>query len=122
MENLVQKNMWETYTLAWSNSDALERLKLLEKSVNPDCDYADPLLQVSGYHALSDYMAELQKSITGIKFVTIAFKTHHNKSLAHWNMVDGHGALLAPGISYLKHDVHGRLVEMSGFFDPPSAA
>jgi hypothetical protein len=37
-------------------------------------------------------------------------------------MVDGKGNLLAPGISFLNHSVDGRLVEMSGFFDPPGAA
>jgi hypothetical protein len=37
-------------------------------------------------------------------------------------MVDGNGNLLAPGISALTHSLDGRLVEMSGFFDPPGAA
>jgi hypothetical protein len=90
--------------------------------VSPHCDYADPLIQMGGYRALSGYMAELQKNVPGIKFVTTAFKTHHNTSLAHWNMVDGKDNLLAPGISFLNHSVDGRLVEMSGFFDPPGTA
>jgi hypothetical protein len=121
MDMIVQKNMWEMYTSAWSEPDAAKRLELFEKSLSPHCDYADPLIQTGGYRALSGYMAELQKNVPGIKFVTTAFKTHHNRSLAHWNMVDGNGNLLAPGISFLNHSVDGRLVEMSGFFDPPSA-
>lgn len=122
MDNSAQKNMWETYSLAWSEADETKRLELFEKSVSPHCDYSDPLIQMGGYRALSGYMAELQKRIPGIKFVTTAFKTHHNISLAHWNMVDGKGNLLVPGISFLNHSVDGRLVEMSGFFDPPGAA
>lgn len=122
MDNIVQKKMWETYSLAWSELDEGKRLELFEKSVSPHCDYADPLIQMGGYRALSGYMAELQKNVPGIKFVTTAFKTHHDKSLAQWNMVDGNGNLLAPGISALTHSVDGRLVEMSGFFDPPGAA
>jgi hypothetical protein len=66
-------------------------------------------------------MASLQANIPGVAFRTTGFSTHHGRSLAHWDMLDGRGTLLAEGSSYLLHAADGRLLQMNGFFQVPPA-
>lgn len=110
---------WEAYSIAWSMPDESDRLKLLELSLSPDCIYTDPLMQTIGYAQLSAYISELHKNIPGVAFVITDFKNHHDRSLAHWNMVNGNGNLLFEGASYGLYGADGRLTQMTGFFEPP---
>ena len=116
----AHKNTWDTYTKSWSERDTSKRLQLFEQCLNPDCVYTDPLAQATGYVQLSGYMSELQKNIPGVKFVTTDFKSHHDRSLTHWNMTDGKGNILAQGASYGMYGDDGRLQQMTGFFEPPN--
>lgn len=120
MDSSSYQNTWETYTSSWSETDASARLKLFEKCLSPDCVYTDPLIQATGYSHLSGYMTELHKNVTGVKFITTDFKYHHDRSLAHWNMVDGNGNVLSPGASYGMYGGDGRLILMTGFFESPN--
>lgn len=115
------KNTWDTYTRSWSETDASKRLKMFERCLSPDCAYTDPLTQVTGYGALSGYISGLQKNIPGVKFVVTDFKNHHDQSLAHWNMTDAKGNILSQGASYGRYGADGRLMQMTGFFEPPKA-
>lgn len=121
MESNSHQNTWETYTRSWSETDVSTRLQLFEKCLSPDCVYTDPLIQATGYSQLSDYMTELHKNVPGVRFVTTDFKYHHARSLTHWNMVDGNGNVLSLGASYGMYGVDGRLIQMTGFFESPSA-
>lgn len=115
MENTLQQDMWEIYTSAWSETDTAKRLQWLEKSVHPDCVYTDPNIQAMGHAQLSDYMREFQVSAPGCKFVTIKFESHHDRSLVHYDMVDGKGTVLVKGASYGMYRTDGRLMHMVGF-------
>lgn len=121
MESNSHKNTWETYTKSWSVADPSKRLQLFEQCLNPDCVYTDPLMQATGYGQLSDYMSELNKNVPGVEFVTTDFKNHHDRSLTHWNMVDGKGNVLSQGASFGLYGIDGRLMQMTGFFEPPNA-
>jgi hypothetical protein len=66
-------------------------------------------------------MAELHKNVQGVKFITTDFKSHHDRSLIHWNMVDGNGNILSQGASYGLYGTDGRLLQMTGFFELPNA-
>ena len=79
----------------------------------------DPITQVTGYGPLSGYMSELHKNVPGVGFVTTDFKSHHDRSLTHWNMVDGKGNILSQGASYGMYGTDGRLTQMTGFFELP---
>lgn len=120
MENNAYKATWETYTKSWSAMDTATRLLLFEQALSPECVYTDPLVQTTGYEQLSGYMATLHHNLPGVKFVTTDFMSHHNLSLAHWNMVDDKGNCLSQGASYGVYGTDGRLTQMSGFFDPPT--
>ncbi len=112
---------WNAYARAWSETDPAARLEALAPCVNPACLYTDPLVQLTGHADLCDYMALTQEQTPGVSFVTTGFISHHERSLAHWHMVDGEGRLLLEGASYLLHDSDGRLNQMNGFFQPPQA-
>ena len=121
MESNSHKNTWETYTKSWSLADPSKRSQLFEQCLNPNCVYTDPLMQATGYGQLSDYMSELHKNVPGVEFVTTDFKNHHDRSLTHWNMVDGKGNVLSQGASFGLYGIDGRLMQMTGFFEPPNA-
>lgn len=120
MESTVPQHTWETYTRSWAEPDASKRLLLFKSCLSQDCVYTDPLIQTTGYEQLSAYMSELHKTVPGVRFVTTDFKAHHDRSLTHWNMVDGHGNILSQGASYGLYGADGRLVQMTGFFALPS--
>lgn len=121
MKNGAHGSTWEIYTLSWSETDASERLKLFEQSLNPDCVYTDPFIQTIGYEQLSGYMAELHKNVAGVRFITTAFSSHHDRSQAQWNMLDANGNVLSQGASYGQYGIDGRLVQMTGFYAVPDA-
>ena len=121
MESNSQQITWETYTRSWSETNTSKRLQLFEECLSPDCVYTDPLTQTTGYAQLFGYMSELQKNVPGVKFVTTDFKSHHDRSLTHWNMVDGNGDVLSQGASYGMYSADGRLLQMTGFFESPNA-
>lgn len=120
MKILSLQIILKTYGKSWSETDAAKRLKLLEQSLTPDCVYTDPLVQTTGYETLSDYMAELQKNIPGVNFLPTDLKSHHDRTLMHWNMADGNGNILGQGASCFLHGAGGRLQQMTGFFEPPN--
>lgn len=120
MESNSPRNIWETYTKSWSVTDTEERLRLFEQCLSRECMYTDPITQAIGYGQLSGYMSELHKNVPGVRFVTTEFKSHHDRSLTHWNMVDGKGSTLSQGASYGMYGSDGRLTQMTGFFELPS--
>jgi hypothetical protein len=121
MTTKVFEETWETYTLSWSEIDSSKRIQLFGQCLSTDCVYTDPHVQTTEYGQLSDYMAELHKQVPGVQFVTTHFKSHHDRSLTHWNMVDGEGNILSQGGSYGRYGTDGRLLEMVGFFELPNA-
>jgi hypothetical protein len=121
MDSNSHQNIWEAYTRSWSEADVSKRLLLFEQCLNPDCVYTDPLIQATGYSQLSGYMSELHKNVPGVSFVSIDFKSHHDRSLTHWNMVDANENILSQGASYGLYGADGRLLQMTGFYETPGA-
>lgn len=117
MEINSHQDIWETYTKAWAESDDLKRFQLFEKSLHPECEYTDPLIYIIGYEQLAGYMSELQKNVPGVHFISTHFKSHHDHSLAYWNMIDKMGNVLSQGVSYGRYGMDGRLLQMTGFYD-----
>ena len=119
MESSKRRDTWEAYTRSWSEKTPAERQKAFEANLHPGCVYTDPHFQVEGYRSLDGYMADFQKNIPGGHFVTTKFLTHHDRSLAYWDMLDGTGRKVGEGASFAVYDSDGRLTMMSGFFAPP---
>ncbi|MGE0315722.1 MAG: nuclear transport factor 2 family protein [Lautropia sp.] len=116
------KYVWETYASAWKAESAEAKSAMLANSVAEDATYRDPLAECHGHQALTDYMLAFHAQVPGGHFRTTYFLAHHDRSIARWDMVDGQGHKIGDGVSYGEYAPDGRLVAMTGFFEPPAAA
>lgn len=115
------QEIWELYVSSWKAPTAVEKLALFGNCLSPDCVYRDPLTLATGYEALLEYMLNFHCQLPGGHFVTTAFWSHHDRSIARWNMVDGAGNVQGDGASYGEYDRgRGVLTAMTGFFNVPS--
>jgi hypothetical protein len=112
-----RRAVWERYVTSWKVDSVLEKRALFETCLSRACTYSDPLQVAQGWDALLAYMAELQKQIPGAHFVTEYFATHHQKSIAKWQMLNADAVKIAEGTSFGEYDAHGFLLAMTGFFE-----
>lgn len=119
MENNYRET-WENYTSSWKSADDNEKRELYKKSLADECTYTDPLTATKGWDELLTYMNEFHKQIPGGHFETTNFMTHHNRSIAQWNMKSGDGTVLGTGISYGQYNDSGKLIAMVGFYEVPN--
>lgn len=116
------KHTWEIYAASWKSETATGKRKLFEKSLNPDCHYHDPMIQTKGWDELENYMLDFHQQIPGGHFVTTYFLSHSDKSIARWEMHNANDVVLGEGISYCEYDSNGKLLTMTGFFEPPNTS
>jgi hypothetical protein len=119
MENVISQDKratWETYASAWKVPSAPAKAAALRASAVATCVYRDPLTRTDGHQALIDYMLDFHRQVPGGHFETTYFLSHHERSIARWNMVNDQGVVIGEGISYGEYDDHGKLVAMTGFF------
>lgn len=116
------KETWETYVSAWRAVSTGEKRASLRESVTEACAYRDPLTEAKGHEQLIGYMLDFHKQVPGGHFVTKYFRAHHDRSIAKWDLVDGSGNAIGDGISYAEYGSDGKLVAMTGFFEPPDSA
>jgi archaellum component FlaC len=107
--------LWETYRASWSNDNSVERTEELRNILTEDFEYIDPNIELKGYEELSDYMLQFQKEFVGASFTIQDFQEHHNRSLAHWNMVNAENEVVANGTDFAIYE-YGKLKQIIGFF------
>lgn len=107
--------IWETYRASWSNENSAKRTDELRKITSDDFEYRDPNIELRGFEKLSDYMTQFQKEFTGASFVITDFIVHHDRSLAHWNMVNSENEVVANGTDFATYE-NGKLKQITGFF------
>lgn len=117
---MTPQETWETYASSWKAQTPTQKQELYRKSLSPQARYTDPLMATRGWDELLQYMQQFHQQVPGGHFVTTYFLEHHGRSIARWNMVDGGGNVLGDGISYGEYGDDGKLVAMTGFFDPPA--
>lgn len=113
------RQVWERYALSWKVTTAEEKRALYAESLSPECVYTDPMQRCAGFEELEAYMLAFHQQIPGGHFVTRRFRTHHDKSIAEWDMCGADGQVLGDGVSFGEYDAQGRLLRMTGFFDVP---
>ena len=59
-----------------------------------------------------------QEKRLGASFRNDKFLDHHDQGLSEWTMFDGKSAIVATGTSYARFGDDGRLIQMTGFFEP----
>ena len=112
--------IWETYASAWKETDPDRRRALLNASLDPHCRYRDPLASTEGFDALAAYMDQFQQQIPGGHFVTQRYWHHGDRCAAAWEMRGSNGDKLDEGVSFGEYNADGKLVTMTGFYDPPA--
>ena len=112
------RKTWERYSQSWTCAKLPERVELFKSSLDSDCRYSDPLTATQGWDALVAYMEDFQRLIPGAYFEVVDFQSHHNTSLARWDMKSADGAKIGDGHSFGEYNSDGRLVKMTGFFEP----
>jgi hypothetical protein len=106
----------DIWASAWSEPDSAKRRELLAQAAQPNCAYIDPHTNIVGHASISEYMQGFQASAPGARFVNKSFKTHHDRCVLEWDMVDREGNVLSSGISAGMFSAQGRLLQMIGFF------
>ena len=107
--------LWRRYAIIWS-SELARRKSELGECLADDATYCDPVSELSGREALSEYMGGFQEQVPGGRFEILQVIDHHDRSLARWALLNGEGATLQLGASFATHDARGRLKAISGFF------
>lgn len=113
MEKINQ--IWETYRASWDNEDSQKRTDELRKIMTEDFEYRDPNIELKGSRKLSDYMSQFQKEFVGASFVITDLQYHHEKILAHWNMVNAKNEVVGNGTDFAIYE-NGKLKQITGFF------
>lgn len=113
------KATWETYASSWKMSSSAHKRALFKKCLDSACQYHDPLIKTKGWDELEAYMRDFHRKIPGGHFVTTNFLAHSNKSIACWELRNGENVMLGDGVSYGEYNENGKLVSMTGFFEPP---
>jgi ketosteroid isomerase-like protein len=111
------EQLWHRYAAAWSQPERA-RAGDLNAIAADGVQYTDPEAAIVGKDALSDYMAAFQESVPDGRFKITTVLTHHDRSLASWQLVASDGPVLQTGTSIAVHGSDGRLHEITGFFDP----
>ena len=100
---------------SWSETDSVKRMKILEQILVQDCIDTDTFSHTVGREDLSHYMADFQKQVVGVSFITTHFKEHHNQSLAHWDMLDAQNNLVTKGATFAMYNEENKLAQMNSF-------
>lgn len=111
------KQTWENYTAAWREAPAEQQQALFAAALSEGCVYRDPLGMASGWQELAAYIANFHQQVPGGYFVTRKFSSHHQRSIAHWDMVTGNGQVIGEGCSFGRYNEAGKLTSMTGFYD-----
>lgn len=115
MEESNIKEIWETYRTCWSEAHSSKRNIRLQEIISDDFEYHDPNIEIEGYLQLSDYMIQFQKEFVGCSFIITDFNVHHNKSLAHWNMISANNEVVGNGVDFASY-THSKLKTITSFF------
>jgi hypothetical protein len=112
-----KKNTWEKYTACWGMQEDAARVAAFSEVLAEHAVYTDPHVQTSSWSALITYMENFQSQLPGGYFVTSDFQTHHDKSIAHWEMKTADGITIGIGCSYGEYNEQGKLFSINGFFE-----
>jgi len=111
----MTKNKWQSYAELWS-MDEKDRKARLAQVATPDVTYTDPNASISGADAFSDHIGQFQKQFPGAGFVITETFEHHQRTLAHWDMVGADGNVMIKGTSFASLSEDGKFTSFTGFF------
>lgn len=114
----------ERYLAAWNETDANRRAETLRTVWVEDGGYADPLVDVRGYDAISAVIGGVHDQFPGYVFqLEKAAEEHHGRVRFSWGLAASAGAesvVVGTDVAVLAPD--GRMREVHGFLDRMPAA
>jgi len=60
-------------------------------------------------------MTQFQKEFAGCSFIITDFNVHHNRSLAHWNMISTDNKVVGNGVDFASY-THTKVKTITSFF------
>ena len=115
MEEKKIKEIWETYRACWSEKNAAFRENKLQQIIDDDFEFYDPNIDLDNSRKLSDYMAQFQKEFSDCTFTITDIIIHHDRSLAHWDMISPNNEVVGNGSDFAFYK-NGKLKAVSSFF------
>ncbi len=112
------------YFAMWNETDPERRHAVTAATWARDARYIDPMFAADGYEAMDAMVAAVHTQFPGHRFRLIgAIDAHHDRARWGWELAgpDG-GPPVAVGIDVAALAPDGRLREVTGFFEQPSAS
>ncbi len=120
LERATIETCWQDYATCWS-ADPKTRREAVERAVAQTVSYRDPHQEARGLDALLGAMDTFRTQMPEHAFAIDKVAFHHGRSLAHWRLLSPSGQVRMTGTSAATHDETGRLLDIAGFFEQPSA-
>ncbi len=110
------------YEAVWNETDAANRMALLDQAWADDGLYVDPVSEGRVRDALDAIIAAFQKQAPGAHIVrTSGIDQHHHQIRFSWSMVSADGSTAIAGIDAGELDDDGRIARIAGFWAEPPA-
>lgn len=108
----------DNYFNCWNETDDARRLERIEAAWAQDARSVDPLADVTGHVAINEMMGAVQQQFPGHRFGLVGEPAAHHDVLHWcWTLVDADGSKVIGGIDVAHLDTHGRISDLTGFFD-----
>ncbi|MBO6717651.1 MAG: hypothetical protein JJ913_06820 [Rhizobiaceae bacterium] len=117
---MTPEEVIDVYATAWGETDAAERMRILESVLTADATYTDPRVYAASPGELSDQIGRILPDRPGARVLRIsAVDMHHGKARFAWHMLKGDGTPLPAGIDIVEfEETTGKLKSILGFFGP----
>jgi hypothetical protein len=116
-------NIVNTYIAAWNEGDPDRRRALVAATFADDASYVDPLMAGASPQEIDGLIAGVQGQYPGTTFVLVEGPDHHHDRVRFtWHLRNADDATLAIGQDVATVAPDGRLREVTGFLEIPTAA
>jgi len=107
----------EAYEAAWAEPDEALRLALLEIAVMDDVEFVDPNGIIVGPAELSTAIGDFLAMVPGGSVPVADMVLEHDGHIAAaWEVLDGRGTVLVPGVDHITLGGEGRIARVHGFW------
>ena len=111
------------YFAMWNEADPERRRAVIQQTWAPDASYLDPMFAADGPEALDALVAGVHQQFPGHRFrLRGAVDAHHDRARWGWELAGPNGGPpVAVGVDFAVLAPDGRLRQVTGFFEPPTA-
>jgi hypothetical protein len=107
------------YFAAWNETNPIQRVELLKRSVTEDAELIDPNGRWHGFVGLSERIANYHAAAPGATVVAASGVDVHNGIERYaWKILDTSGTELMEGLDVAERDPAGRLQRIVMFHGP----